>query len=158
MLKALEECTNASVAARYKTEKVASLAQRMQKWFQWPDQQTWLNFGGKDEPLPQEVKDKLANWTPAILELPREMQSVDEIFLDQFDSLDSDEFEEEESAEERPRPPTQRSRMKGARPLQGRQTQTIRTCRSWLQDGGGSGRSCPSHPAYSLLYNLILRS
>jgi hypothetical protein len=100
MLKALEECTNASVAARYKTEKVASLAQRMQKWFQWPDRQTWLNFGGKDEPLPQEVKDKLASWTPAILELPREMQSVDEIFLDQFDSLDSDEFEQEESAEE----------------------------------------------------------
>jgi len=102
MLKALEECTNASVAARYKTEKVASLAQRMQKWFQWPDHQTWLNFGGKDEPLPQEVKDKLANWTPAILELPREMQSVDEIFPDQFDSLDSDEFEQEESAEEEP--------------------------------------------------------
>jgi len=88
------------VAARYKTEKVASLAQRMQKWFQWPDRQTWLNFGGKDEPLPQEVKDKLANWTPAILELPREMQSVDEIFLDQFDSLDSDESEQEASAVE----------------------------------------------------------
>jgi ParB/RepB/Spo0J family partition protein len=100
MLKALEECTNASVAARYKTEKVATLVIRMEKWFAFPDQLTWLNFGGRDEPLPDAVRDKLAQWTPAILESPRHGQSVDEIFLDQYESLDGDEFEAEEKAEQ----------------------------------------------------------
>ena len=78
-----------------------ALAQRMEKWFRLPDEQTWLNFGGKDEPLPDAVKDKLANWTPAILASPPHGQSVDEIFLDQCDSLDN---EEEEEADHRPVP------------------------------------------------------
>ena len=90
MLQVLEECTNASVAARYKNEKVAALAIRMEKWFTAPGDMTWLNFGGKDEPLPQEVIDKLLNWTPAILELPRDHQPVEEIFNDQFDRLDEE--------------------------------------------------------------------
>lgn len=90
MLKILEEVTNAGVASRYKNEKVAALAIRMEKWFTAPEGLTWLNFGGKDEPLSQEAIEKLLNWTPAILALPREHQPVEEIFNDQFDRLDEE--------------------------------------------------------------------
>jgi ParB/RepB/Spo0J family partition protein len=97
MLKALEDTVGSVVANRMKNEKVWDLAKRMERWFTSDTQLRWLDFNGKDEPLPAEVKDRLANWTPAILELPRDHQPVEEIFTDQFDSLDEEEFEQEET-------------------------------------------------------------
>ena len=101
-------------------EKVASLAQRMEKWFQWPDQQTWLNFGGKDEPLPQEVKDKLAQLDAgdpraAARACSRSMKSS----WTSSTALTPTSSSRRNRPRKRPRPPTQRSRMKGRPPFAG---------------------------------------
>ena len=52
---------------------------------------TWLNFGGKDEPG---AAISWPNWTLGDPGAAATRQSVDEIFLDQFDSLDEEEEED----------------------------------------------------------------
>lgn len=68
MLKILGEIAGKGVAARYKNEKVEDLAVKMGHWFTRPEENSWLQFNGKAEPLPNDIVDAFKRWVPAILD------------------------------------------------------------------------------------------
>ncbi len=99
MLKILGEITGETVASRFKNEKVVELARRMERWFCEPDNLRWLDFGGKDEPLHDEVKERFRSWAPAILAVPDKAMRLGDIFHEETSEPINYEIDDEKQAE-----------------------------------------------------------
>ena len=98
MLKILGEIAGEGVAARFKNEKVKDLAVKMERWFTKPEENSWLNFNGKDEPLPNDIVDAFKSWVPAILQVPTPNLSLWDIFHEESSTPINYEIDEEKQA------------------------------------------------------------
>jgi hypothetical protein len=99
MLRVLEKLVGPVEAQRQATRKAADLAAMMHHWFEKPYSLRYLDFGGKDEPLPEEKQKAIADWAPAALQLPDRDAYNPQLDLDQLAPRSFDD-EEDEAAEQ----------------------------------------------------------